>query len=121
VRYRSLLGGIQGLELPAEPDSVRSDWQSCCVRLPEGIDQKWIVQTLLDNGIATRRGIMCIHRELLTLGNAGWLLFELSVSERAGRVHFTPALSSTHRGRTRVRGFSITRSSHRRVLRLMSG
>src|SRR4029077_3461508 len=38
-------------------------WQSYCVRLPERVDQKQVMQSLLDQGIATRRGIMCSHRE----------------------------------------------------------
>ena len=33
------------------------------MRLPEGVPQAAVMQALLDKGIATRRGIMCIHRE----------------------------------------------------------
>ena len=49
--------------LPFEPEWARSNWQSYCVRLPERVDQKQVMQSLLDQGIATRRGIMCSHRE----------------------------------------------------------
>jgi dTDP-4-amino-4,6-dideoxygalactose transaminase len=62
-RYAELLGNIEGLSLPAEPKWARSNWQSYCVRLPNRIDQKAVMQKLLDQGIATRRGIMCSHRE----------------------------------------------------------
>jgi perosamine synthetase len=62
-RYAELLGNIEGLSLPAEPDWARSNWQSYCVRLPDRVDQKVVMQKLLDQGIATRRGIMCSHRE----------------------------------------------------------
>jgi perosamine synthetase len=62
-RYAELLGNIEGLRLPAEPKWARSNWQSYCVRLPNRIDQKAVMQKLLDQGIATRRGIMCSHRE----------------------------------------------------------
>jgi perosamine synthetase len=62
-RYAELLGNIEGLRLPFEPDWARSNWQSYCVRLPDGVDQRDIMQKLLDQGIATRRGIMCSHRE----------------------------------------------------------
>jgi dTDP-4-amino-4,6-dideoxygalactose transaminase len=58
-----MLGNIEGLQLPAEPDWARSNWQSYCVRLPQWVDQKTIMQRLLDRGVATRRGIMCSHRE----------------------------------------------------------
>jgi dTDP-4-amino-4,6-dideoxygalactose transaminase len=46
-----------------EPDWARSNWQSYCVRLPEGIDQREIMQCLLDRGTSTRRGVMCVHRQ----------------------------------------------------------
>ena len=62
-RYAELLGNIEGLSLPAEPEWARSNWQSYCVRLPNHVDQKKVMQNLLDQGIATRRGIMCSHRE----------------------------------------------------------
>jgi perosamine synthetase len=61
--YRVFLGDIPNLGLPAEPEWARSNWQSYCVRLPEGCDQREIMQALLDRQIATRRGIMCVHRE----------------------------------------------------------
>jgi perosamine synthetase len=63
ARYDELLGNIEGLLLPLEPEWARSNWQSYCVRLPDRVDQKAVMQQLLDQGIATRRGIMCSHRE----------------------------------------------------------
>jgi dTDP-4-amino-4,6-dideoxygalactose transaminase len=63
ARYQELLGNIEGLLLPLEPEWAHSNWQSYCVRLPDWVDQREIMQTLLDRGIATRRGIMCSHRE----------------------------------------------------------
>lgn len=62
--YHKLLWGIEGLQLPFEPEWARTNWQSYCVRLPEWVDQITVMQKLLDDGIATRRGIMCSHREL---------------------------------------------------------
>lgn len=63
ARYGRLLGQVEGLGLPSEPGWARSNWQSYCVRLPVGLDQKQAMQSLLDRQIATRRGIMCAHRE----------------------------------------------------------
>lgn len=63
ARYQGLLGNIDGLLLPFEPEWARSNWQSFCVRLPDRVDQKAVMQRLLDHGVATRRGIMCAHRE----------------------------------------------------------
>jgi dTDP-4-amino-4,6-dideoxygalactose transaminase len=62
-RYRKLLSDIPGMMLPLEPSWARSNWQSYCVRLPEGGNQQRVMQIMLDAGIATRRGIMCSHRE----------------------------------------------------------
>jgi perosamine synthetase len=62
-RYAELLGNIEGLSLPFEPEWARTNWQSYCVRLTSRLDQKAVMQRLLDRGIATRRGIMCSHRE----------------------------------------------------------
>ncbi|WP_340122711.1 DegT/DnrJ/EryC1/StrS family aminotransferase [Methylobacter svalbardensis] len=63
-RYQSLLAEIPGLGLPVEPDWARSTWQSFCVRLPVGADQRQVMQSMLDAGVATRRGVMCSHREV---------------------------------------------------------
>lgn len=62
-RYHELLGNINGLILPEEPSWARSNWQSYCVRLPDQCDQKSVMQKMLDAGISTRRGVMCMHRE----------------------------------------------------------
>lgn len=69
-RYRALLAGVPGLGLPREPDWARSNWQSVCVRLPDHADQRAVMQAMLDHGVATRRGIMCSHREPVYRGSA---------------------------------------------------
>jgi dTDP-4-amino-4,6-dideoxygalactose transaminase len=63
AHYAELLADIEELGLPVEPDWALSNWQSYCVRLPNRLDQRVVMQSLLDKGIATRRGIMCSHRE----------------------------------------------------------
>ncbi len=62
-RYDRLLDGMPGLVVPREPAWARSNWQSYCVRLPAEVDQVAVMQSMLDDGIATRRGIMCAHME----------------------------------------------------------
>lgn len=62
-RYRARLADAQWLGLPVEPAYARSNWQSFCVRLPEGRDQRGVMQAMLDQGVSTRRGVMCAHRE----------------------------------------------------------
>lgn len=62
-RYNRELAGIPGIGLPSEPAWARSNWQSYCLRLPRGVKQVEVMQKMLDAGIATRRGVMCAHRE----------------------------------------------------------
>ncbi len=61
--YFDQLASTTGVTLPFEPAWARSNWQSFCLRLPEYLDQRQIMQELLDRGISTRRGIMNIHLE----------------------------------------------------------
>jgi perosamine synthetase len=70
-RYRFLLPEIPGLGLPDEPEWARSNWQSFCVRLPACCDQQQVMQRMLNAGVATRRGVMCAHREL-AYGKGTW-------------------------------------------------
>ncbi|URD49594.1 DegT/DnrJ/EryC1/StrS aminotransferase family protein [Chroococcidiopsis sp. CCNUC1] len=62
-QYREKLAAVRGLKLPTEPVWAQSNWQGYCVRLPKECDQVQVMQTMLDAGISTRRGIMCAHRE----------------------------------------------------------
>lgn len=62
-RNAALLSDISGLIVPTEPPWAKTNWQSYCVRLPNHADQRTVMQRMLDEGIATRRGIMCSHRE----------------------------------------------------------
>jgi perosamine synthetase len=79
-RYGDLLSGIPGLTLAHEPEWARSNWQSFWVRLPDWCEQRDTMQYLLDHGVASRRGIMCAHREQPYQRDGGYNLPE---SERA--------------------------------------
>ena len=61
--YLSRLAAIPGLRLPVERAWARSNWQSFCVRLPAGCDRAGVMQAMLDDGVSTRRGVMCAHTE----------------------------------------------------------
>jgi dTDP-4-amino-4,6-dideoxygalactose transaminase len=69
--YRDKMAGIPGFELPYESEWARSNWQSFCVRLPEGCNQRAVMQKMLDMGVSTRRGLMCTHREA-SYGREDW-------------------------------------------------
>lgn len=62
-RYHQLLRDIPNLRLPCEPEGIFGNWQSYCVRLTGSVSQKSVMQYMLEHGVATRRGIMCSHRE----------------------------------------------------------
>jgi perosamine synthetase len=61
--YKALLATAQWIGLPEEPSWARSNWQSFSVQIPQGMDQRDVMQKLLDAGVSSRRGIMCAHRE----------------------------------------------------------
>jgi dTDP-4-amino-4,6-dideoxygalactose transaminase len=100
-RYAELLADIPGLGLPREPSWARSNWQSYCVRLPEACNQQHVMQAMLDAGIATRRGIMCTHREPAYVdARAGGSLTESEAAQDHGLIlPLFPqmALSDQHR------------------------
>ena len=81
TRYAELLADIPGLGLPLEPNWARTNWQSYWVRLPDWCDQRTVMQYLLDRGVASRRGIMCAHREAPY--RQGGQTYNLPESERA--------------------------------------
>jgi dTDP-4-amino-4,6-dideoxygalactose transaminase len=81
ARYNELLAGIEQVERPVEPAWARTNWQSYCLRLAPHLDQRTVMQAMLDAGISTRRGIMCSHREEAYRGAP--LRHTLSESERA--------------------------------------
>ncbi|TLW96607.1 DegT/DnrJ/EryC1/StrS family aminotransferase [Rhizobium sp. MHM7A] len=62
-QYCERLSTVPGLAPPIEPGWARSNWQSFCVGLPDAVDQRAVMQALLDNGVSTRRGVMNIHLE----------------------------------------------------------
>jgi dTDP-4-amino-4,6-dideoxygalactose transaminase len=70
ARYHELLRGLP-VDLPEEPPYARSNWQTYCVVLQDGLDQEAVMQSMLDAGVATRRGVMCAHREP-AYADGGW-------------------------------------------------
>jgi dTDP-4-amino-4,6-dideoxygalactose transaminase len=72
ARYRELLAGESSVTTPLEPPFARSNWQSYLIRLADALNQFDVMQFLLDRGIATRRGIMCSHREPAYAGQGNY-------------------------------------------------
>ncbi len=61
--YVARLAPLAAATALREPAWARSNWQSFPVRLADRLDQRRVMQGMLDDGIATRRGIMCAHLE----------------------------------------------------------
>jgi len=84
---RHLRSEAPNVKAPEEPSWARSNWQSYCVRLPRDVDQRRVMQSMLDKGISTRRGIMCIHREQAYAGLATpWPLAQSEAAQDEGLI-----------------------------------
>jgi dTDP-4-amino-4,6-dideoxygalactose transaminase len=64
-RYREALEHVPGLSLPDDPPYGTTNYQSFVVRLDEDlpVERDAVMQALLEQGIASRRGIMAAHLE----------------------------------------------------------
>jgi dTDP-4-amino-4,6-dideoxygalactose transaminase len=63
ARYGELLRGMPGIIPAVEPAWARTNWQSYTVRVMPPLDQRRVMQRMLDDGVSTRRGVMNAHRE----------------------------------------------------------
>src|SRR5262249_10899233 len=63
ARYDERLRSVDGILVPREPRWARSNWQSYAIRAAEWIDQRALMQRMLDAGVSTRRGVMNVHLE----------------------------------------------------------
>jgi dTDP-4-amino-4,6-dideoxygalactose transaminase len=63
TRYADALRRVAGVIPAVEPPWARTNWQSYTVRLEPPLDQRRVMQHMLDEGVATRRGVMNAHRE----------------------------------------------------------
>jgi dTDP-4-amino-4,6-dideoxygalactose transaminase len=64
-RYTEAIDSIMNLEAPYEPPYANRTWQSYYVRITprSPLSQGELMQAMLDDGIATRKGVMAIHQE----------------------------------------------------------
>jgi dTDP-4-amino-4,6-dideoxygalactose transaminase len=82
-QYHQLLGDIDCIRLPEEPQGCISNWQSYSIYLLNRapIDRNELMQRMLDAGVSTRRGIMTSHRETAYVKRNG--IISLPVTEDA--------------------------------------
>ncbi len=64
--YLQQFANVPGIRLPKESNDIHSNFQSFSIYIkPEcKISRNDLMQKLLDIGIATRRGVMCTHKEV---------------------------------------------------------
>ncbi|WP_350170258.1 DegT/DnrJ/EryC1/StrS family aminotransferase [Ilumatobacter fluminis] len=89
-RFTSAFSEADGLVPPVEPEWARTNYQSYIVRIPDGAEQRDVMQRLLDRGVSSRRGIMNAHREVPYAGRHA-----LPVSEWAQDRHIVLPLFPT--------------------------
>jgi perosamine synthetase len=84
-RYNAALSEIPGVEPPYAPDEAPHTYQSYCVRLDPAVTppRETIMERMLADGIATRRGVMAIHEEPYYVERFGRV--SLPVTEAATR------------------------------------
>jgi len=82
-RYTEAFEGLDGLQVPREPPPLHHAWQSYMVQVAEDAPtaRDALMITLLEDGIATRRGIMASHLEAPYVGS-----WDLPVTERLART-----------------------------------
>jgi len=82
-RYQAGLKGIQCIRIPAEAEGYSTNWQSYSITLLDDcpVERNDLMQKMLDEGIATRRGIMTTHRETAYKEESKGL--SLPISEKA--------------------------------------
>jgi dTDP-4-amino-4,6-dideoxygalactose transaminase len=66
ARYSARLSKLDWIQPPREPPGMKHNFQSYMVRLKHDapVSRDELMQSLLDQGISTRRGIMSSHQEL---------------------------------------------------------
>ena len=94
ARYRELLASVPSAIPPVEPAYAHSNWQGYCVRLPETADQKTVMQYMLDAGVATRRAVMCAHREPAYQAPGSWKCWNAACEVQDGPC---PSLAESER------------------------
>jgi perosamine synthetase len=84
-RYARLLAGLRGITPPYAPPDAPHTYQSYIVRLDPAVwpSRDEVMERLLDQGIATRRGVMAIHMEPYYRHKFGEI--HLPVTEEASR------------------------------------
>jgi perosamine synthetase len=94
-RYNEALAPMPGVETPVDPTYARRTWQSYPVRIESGADVSAaeLMDDLLRDGVATRRGIMAIHLEASYANCAGPLPYTEAAANEFVLLPLFPGLT----------------------------
>ena len=62
-RYDKRLSSLAAVTPPREPAWARTNWQSYAVRLQPSFNRDEVMQRMLVDGVATRRGVLNAHQQ----------------------------------------------------------
>ena len=95
AEYAARLHSIDGVQAPLEPSYAKTNWQSYCVTLAETVDQRRVMQAMLDGGISTRRAVMNAHLEEPYRALGGSRLAQSERAQRSGVIlPLAPSMTS---------------------------
>jgi perosamine synthetase len=94
-RYTAALEQLPWLEPPYEPEYAQRTWQSYAVRVLPGspVDRTELMRLLLQDGVATRRGVMASHQEQAYAGLDVLLPHTDAVTKETFMLPLFPGLS----------------------------
>ncbi len=100
-RYDQALAQLPHIEAPYDPPFASRTWQSYCVRVGPGapVGRTELMRLLLADGIATRRGVMAIHREPAYAGDHPDLPHTEAASEHTLMLPLFPDLTEAEQDR----------------------
>jgi dTDP-4-amino-4,6-dideoxygalactose transaminase len=95
VRYARVIRTIPGLEAPHVPDYARPNYQSYAVRVTPDypLSRDVLMQSLLDQGVGTRRGIMNAHQEAAYAGTPARLPHSEAARDEVILLPLFPAMT----------------------------
>jgi nucleotide sugar dehydrogenase len=103
AHYAALLAErVPQVAAPSEPAWARSNWQSYCVILPDGVEAAPLLPRLAAKGISAREGVMNAHEQPAYRESHGALHLPVSVAMRARGLILPLFPAMTARDRERV-------------------
>jgi perosamine synthetase len=113
-RYTVSLTALAGIQVPLVPVWAKPNWQSYVIRLTRDfpLARNAMMAELLQRGIASRRGIMAIHREPAYLDYGTALPITETVSDESLLLPIYPQMTAAEQDRVIAALFALGGQSH---------